>query len=136
MPRLHSLLSCADHDFIRILTNVDHRLGWVLYMGCEMTDLDDEEELSQIVPPQRWRLIANAAARFAPPAISIGCAMLAGHFAYVATNAKPPANISRLAISILKSGDASPEMRTWATDALGISTDIPMTVGSIKPISQ
>jgi hypothetical protein len=101
-----------------------------------MTNLDDEEELPQAVPPQRWRLIAFAAARSAPPVISIGCAMLAGYFAYVATNAKPPADISRLAVSILKSGDASPEMRDWATDALGISTGIPMTVRSIKPTSQ
>lgn len=99
-----------------------------------MTDLDDEEELPQDVPPQLWRMVLDAAARFAPPVISVGCAMLAGYFAYVATNAKPPADISQLAISILKSGDASPEMRDWATDALGIFTGIPMTVGSIKPV--
>jgi hypothetical protein len=101
-----------------------------------MTDLDSEEELPQVVPPRRWRVIAVAAAKFAPPVISMGCAILAGYFAYVATTAKPPADISQLAVSILKSGDASPEMRDWATDALGISTGIPMTVGSIKPIPQ
>lgn len=99
-----------------------------------MTDLDDEEDIPQIARPQRWRLIAPAAAKFAPPVISVGCAMLAGYFAYVVTNTKPPANISQLAISILKSGDAPREMRTWAAGALGIPTDIPMTVGSIKPI--
>jgi hypothetical protein len=99
-----------------------------------MTDLDDEEELPQVVALQRWRLIANVAARFAPPVISVGGAMLAGYFAYAVTNAKPPANISQLAISILKSGETSPEMRAWATDALGISTDIPAVVGSIKPM--
>jgi hypothetical protein len=98
-----------------------------------MAELDHEEEFPQVVPPQRWRLIAVMAARSAPPLISIGCAILAGYFAYIATNAKPPANISQLAVSILKSGDMSPEMRGWATDALGIPTDIPMTVGSIKP---
>jgi hypothetical protein len=101
-----------------------------------MTDLDDEEELPQAVPPRRWGLIVISAAKFAPPVISIGSAMLAGYFAYAVTTAKPPANISQLAISILKSGDASPEMRDWATDALGISTDIPMTVGSIKPVQR
>jgi hypothetical protein len=101
-----------------------------------MTDFDGEEELPQVVLLRRWRVVAVAAARFVPPVISIGCAMLAGYFAYVVTTAKPPANISQLAVSILKSGDASPEMRGWATDALGISTDIPMTVGSIKPMPQ
>jgi hypothetical protein len=99
-----------------------------------MTELDDEEELPKAVPAQCRRLVAGAVARSAPPVISIACAMLAGYFAYVATNAKPPADISRLAVSILKSGDASPEMRSWATDALGIPTNVPMTVGSIRPV--
>jgi hypothetical protein len=35
--------------------------------------------------------------------------------------------MSTLAVSILKSGDASPEMRDWATSALGIQTDIPLS---------
>ena len=102
-------------------------------MGRGMTDLDDGEELPQVASPKRWRLVASAAVKFAPLVISVGCAILAGYFAYVVTNTKPPADISQLAISILKSGDAPPEMRTWAAGALGIPTDIPMTVGSIKP---
>lgn len=53
---------------------------------------------------------------------------------YVTAATKPPANISTLAISILKSQDASPEMRDWAVGALGIQADIPMTVGSVRPI--
>jgi len=101
-----------------------------------MTDLDDVEELPRTVPPPRWRLVGSATARLAPPVISVGCAILAGYFAYVATNAEPPADIAQLAVSILKSGDASPEMRSWATDALGIPTNIPRTVGSIRPMSE
>lgn len=98
-----------------------------------MTDLDGEEELPQPVPLQRWRRIAGAAVAFGPSIISVGCAFAAGYFAYAAANVKPPADVSTLAVSILKSGDAPSEMRMWAVGALGIPTDIPMTVGSIKP---
>ena len=103
-------------------------------MGRGMTDLDDEEELPRPIPLRRWRLIAGAAIAYGPSIISIGCAFAAGYFAYAAANIKPPADISTLAVSILKSGNAPPEMRMWATDALGIPTDIPVTVGSIKPV--
>jgi len=98
-----------------------------------MNDLADEDDIPQVAQSRRWRPIGLAALKFAPSVISVGCAMLAGYFAYVATNTRPPANISQLAISILKSEDAPREMRTWAAGALGIQTDIPMTVGSIKP---
>jgi hypothetical protein len=98
-----------------------------------MTNLDDEDELPQAVPLQRWRQIAGAAITFGPSIVSIGCAVAAGYFTYTVANIKPPADISTLAVSILKSGDAPPEMRTWAAGALGIQTVSPMIVGSIKP---
>lgn len=92
-----------------------------------MTELiDDEDVLPKIHPTARWRAVALTAIQFAPPAISIGCAILAGYFTYRGANQKPPADVAALAVSILRSGDASPEMRDWATEALGIQTDIRM----------
>lgn len=73
---------------------------------------------------------------FGPSIVSIGCALAAGYFTYRTANAKPPADTLTLAVSILKSRDASPEMRSWAAGALGIQTDLPLTVGSIKPAQQ
>jgi hypothetical protein len=101
-----------------------------------MAGLVEDEELPQIAPLHRWRLLAHAAAKFAPPIISIGCAIATGYFTYTAAHAKLPADISTLAVSILKSADAPPEMRAWAAGAVGIATDIPMTMGSIKPMPQ
>ena len=63
---------------------------------------------------------------FASPIVALICAMLAGYFSYMVFNTKPPADMSKLAISILKSSDTSPEMREWATGALGIQTDVPL----------
>lgn len=63
---------------------------------------------------------------FASPVVSIGCAIVVGYFTYVAANQKPPEDMASLAISILKSGDASPEMRTWATGVLRFQTGISM----------
>ncbi|MBA1143793.1 hypothetical protein [Mesorhizobium neociceri] len=53
---------------------------------------------------------------------------MAGYFTYVAShsNNKPPPDMAALAVSIMKSGDASPELRDWAADVLGIQTDIGM----------
>ncbi|ESW74455.1 hypothetical protein X773_26760 [Mesorhizobium sp. LSJC285A00] len=39
---------------------------------------------------------------------------------------KTAVDMAALAVSIMKSGDASPEMRDWAADVLGIQTDIEM----------
>ncbi|ESY03874.1 hypothetical protein X753_21155 [Mesorhizobium sp. LNJC399B00] len=44
----------------------------------------------------------------------------------MASNNKPPADMAALAVSIMKSDDASPELRDWAADVLGIQTDIGM----------
>ncbi|MET2832118.1 hypothetical protein [Mesorhizobium shangrilense] len=97
-----------------------------------MTDLIDEDELPKTIPSKRWRTLALTTTQFVPPIISIGCAMAVGYFAYAVSNQKPPADIAALAVSILKSSDASPEMRDWAADALGIQTDIPMPAKSIR----
>ncbi|KQU76147.1 hypothetical protein ASC75_00485 [Aminobacter sp. DSM 101952] len=97
-----------------------------------MTDQIDEDDVPKPVLLQRCRLIARATMLFAPPVVSVGCAIVVGYITYVTSTKEPPADISTLAISILKSGDASPEMRAWATGALGIRTDMPMSVGSIR----
>ncbi|MGB3416380.1 MAG: hypothetical protein WBG88_04330 [Mesorhizobium sp.] len=89
-----------------------------------MTDLDDEDDLPKPSPFQpRWASIKSAML-FASPVIAMGWALVAGYFSYTVFNTKPPPDLSKLAISILKSGDASPEMRNWATGVLGIQTDI------------
>ena len=97
-----------------------------------MTDVIDEEEIPKTSLSRRWRAIALRAIQFAPPIISIGCAIVVGYFTYMVANQKPPADMAALAVSILKSGDASPEMRVWAADALGIQTDIRMPAKSIQ----
>jgi hypothetical protein len=97
-----------------------------------MTELIDEDELPKARPTARWRAIALAAIQFVPPAVSIGCAVLAGYFTYRGADQKPPADVAALAMSILKSGDASPEMKDWAAEALGIQTDIRMPAKFIQ----
>ncbi|TRC90874.1 MULTISPECIES: hypothetical protein [unclassified Mesorhizobium] len=89
-----------------------------------MVDLEDE-----VPAPSRsgaWRTIALTTLQIVPPVISVGCAIMAGYFTYVTSNTKPPADMAALAMSIMKSGDASPELRDWAADVLGIQTDIGM----------
>ncbi|ESW68337.1 hypothetical protein NKI32_17470 [Mesorhizobium sp. M0761] len=43
---------------------------------------------------------------------------MAGYFTYVTSHNKPPADMAALAVSIMKSGDASPELRDWAAGVL------------------
>lgn len=94
-----------------------------LFGGGAMNDeIDDEMPL----PSGRWRGIALKAAYAAPPAISFVCAVVAGYFAWQGASQKPPPDMAALATSILKSADASPEMRAWAEGTLGIETDIQM----------
>ena len=57
---------------------------------------------------------------------------MAGYFTYMTANKKPPADMATLAVSIIKSDNASPEMRDWAADVLGIQTDIRMPAKSIQ----
>ena len=91
-----------------------------------MNDKIDDDEAPLPRPSGRWRALALKAAHVAPPAISAACAILAGYFAWQGANHKPPPDMAALATSILKSGDASPEMRAWAEGTLGIETDIEM----------
>ena len=89
-----------------------------------MIDLDEDE-----VPPKRDLLerclpVVWTATRLTPTIISIGCAVAAGYFSHAILNAKPPPDMSKLAISILRSSDVSPELRDWATSVLKIPTDI------------
>jgi len=93
-----------------------------------MTDLVDEDELPAPSRSGRWRAVALATLHIVPPVISVGCAIVAGYFAFATTSKKPPADMAALAVSIMKSGDASPELRDWAADVLGIQTDIGMPV--------
>lgn len=89
-----------------------------------MTDIDDDG----ILKPSflhRCRAIAWPTIVFASPAVSLACALTVFYFTYTAVNRTPPADVSLLAVSILKSNDASPEMKSWATKALGIYTEIP-----------
>lgn len=117
--------SQTSRVLIRILTNEDqHSYPLAFCMGGGMTDLDDDEELPKPALLQRCQAMVRPTLVFASPIVAMICAVLAGYFSYSVFNTKPPADMSRLAMSILKSGDASPEMREWATDALGIQTDI------------
>ncbi|MER8570628.1 hypothetical protein NKH19_00765 [Mesorhizobium sp. M1338] len=97
-----------------------------------MTDLDDEADVAKPSPSKRCRTIVLKTVQFVSPAISIGCAATVGYFAYMDANQKPPADMAALAVSILKSSDASPEMREWASDAIGIQNDIGMPAKSIQ----
>lgn len=90
-----------------------------------MTDRD-EDELPKPNLLQRGRSIARVTMLLASPIVSIGCAMVVGYFTFMTANQKPPEDMASLAISILKSSDASPEMRSWATGVLRIQTGIPM----------
>ncbi|TPK38068.1 hypothetical protein [Mesorhizobium sp. B2-5-3] len=101
-----------------------------------MIESVEEDELPSSSPTHRWQSHVRATALIVAPVISIASAALAGYFSYAVINTKPPTDMSELAISILKSGDASPEMQAWATDTLGIQTDIPMVLGSIKPVRE
>src|SRR5882724_5513954 len=113
-------------SFIRILTNVGNpaRRRSVDSRGrTALTDLADEgDELPKTSPYGRWRAIALTAMQFVPPAVSIGCAITVGYLAHMVASQKPPADMAALAVSIMKSSDASPEMRDWAADALGIQS--------------
>lgn len=97
-----------------------------------MIDLVDEDELPKSGSSGRLHTIALTTIRFVPPIILIVCVIVSGYFTFMTTKPKPPADIAALAVSILKSGDAPPEMQAWAADALGIQTDIPMPAKSIR----
>jgi hypothetical protein len=51
---------------------------------------------------------------------------VAGYFSHNAVTTKPPEDMTRLAISILRSDGTPPELRDWATSALKIQTDLPL----------
>lgn len=91
-----------------------------------MNDKIDDDDAPLPRPAGRWRSIALKAAHLVPPTISVACAVLAGYFAWQGANHEPPPDMAALATSILKSGDASPEMRSWAEETLGIETGIEM----------
>ena len=91
-----------------------------------MVDLVDEDEVPAPGRSGGWRVIALTTLQIVPPVISVGCAIMAGYFAFATSSKKPPADMAALAVSIMKSGDASPELRDWAADVLGIQTDIGM----------
>lgn len=95
-----------------------------------MTGLEDEDVPSPNPPSllQRSRSIAWTTLQIASPVFSLGCAVLIGYFTYSAATRPPPEDMSSLAISILKSGEASPEMRAWATGVLGLRAELSMPV--------
>ena len=95
-----------------------------------MAELTDEDDLETPPAASRWKWLALVAARAVPSAVSIGCAAMAGYFTYLVINTEPPGDLSKLAVSILQSPDASPQMRAWAATALGIQSDIPMDVST------
>ncbi|MEP6565215.1 MAG: hypothetical protein ABJB10_08740 [Mesorhizobium sp.] len=100
-----------------------------------MIDLADEDETPKTGTHKRWRSITLTTIQVVPPIISIGCAVMAGYFTYLTAltaNKTPPADVATLAVSIMKSGNTSPEMRDWAADVLGIQTDIRMPAKSIR----
>jgi hypothetical protein len=91
-----------------------------------MTDIDDDDELQKKNLLQRCREIIRPSILLASPIISVCCAAMVIYFTYMEANRPPPADVSTLAVSILKSGDASPEMREWATAALGLQHYTPI----------
>src|SRR5690606_32067653 len=99
-----------------------------------MTDITDE------LPREGWfhrlQTFLRLAALIASPAICVVCAVAVGYFAHGVINAKPAPDVSKLAVSILKSDNVSPEMQDWAFEALCIQTEAPPAVGSIKPARQ
>ncbi len=106
-----------------------------------MTELAEEDGLSKLSTTSRRKQFALATAMVVPTVISMVSAAMAGYFILRAGDSEPPADLSKLAVSILQSHDASPQMRAWAAAALGIPSDIPMdlTTGSTtrrKPAAQ
>lgn len=97
-----------------------------------MIDIADDEILRK-GRVHRLQKSLRHTALIASPVICIGCAVAVGYFAHAVINAKPVPDISKLAVSILKSADASPEMQDWAFETLGIQTHTPLAIGSIKP---
>lgn len=96
-----------------------------------MTDITDE--LPNEGRFHRLQTHLRHAALIISPSICLGCAVAVGYFAHGVINAKPAPDVSKLAISILKSDNVSPEMQDWAFEALGIHAGAPKAVGSIKP---
>lgn len=96
-----------------------------------------EESIEEDDAPEsevsRWKQIALVVGKFAPTVVSITCAALTGYFAYLTMQAEPPGDISKLAIAILQSDDTSPEMRDWATRAIGITPGISLGISSNRP---
>lgn len=91
-----------------------------------MNSLVDEVEPSTFSLGSRWLPFARVTVKVIPPIVSIGCAAVATYFGYVVVNTQPPEDLSRLAVSILKSDEAPPEMRAWAINALGIASHVPI----------
>lgn len=91
-----------------------------------MTGAFDPASLKTSSRFHRLRSLAWTLLVITVPLASLGGATAAGYFSYVIANTKPNADMIKLAVSILRSGDASPEMRGWATEVLGIQTSIPM----------
>jgi hypothetical protein len=90
-----------------------------------MTGSDEDTELPKPNLFQHWWASIRPVILASSPIIAMACALVTGYFAHAVLSAKPPSDISGLAISILKSEDAPPEMREWAANALKIRTDIP-----------
>lgn len=99
-----------------------------------MTDVEGEEHTHQSAV-RHWLFSARRLGVLAPPAISVICVAMAAYFAHVASIAKPPPDLSQLAVSILKAPDAPDEMRDWARRVLSLQVDIP-TTARMKPLSQ
>lgn len=97
-----------------------------------MTDLEHDDEIPKQSLLQRSRSIAWVALLIVSPIVSVGCAVLVGYFTHIAANQKPPEDVSSLAISILKSDEASPEIRSWAKGVLGLRTDVPMPISLVS----
>ncbi|RUM96315.1 hypothetical protein EET67_18365 [Pseudaminobacter arsenicus] len=90
-----------------------------------MTDIDDDE-IPKSTLLQRCKAVVCPMLLFASPIVSMGCAVMVGYFTYLTINRPPPADVSTLAISILRSDNVSPEMQDWATGALGLHPYMPL----------
>lgn len=99
---------------------------WMFYhRGSGMTDVMNDE-LPRSTVSQRFWAVTRSTILFASPIISVGCAVIVGCLVYEAVNRPAPADVSALAISILRSANASPEMKDWATGALGLQPYTPI----------